>query len=185
MTSPHAVNVATVVGEIDANLPITELALANGQVVRIDTFLLLGTPAADLSFSAEGTTQPDGTQVIPIIEERLLVGKKVVDTAKVRLTKTVTEYDEQLNEPLALRTFDIERILLNKPVDEVPEVRHEGLVTIYPVVEEQLVLTKQLILKEEVRITQRDDERIDTQVVTLRREHLTVEREELVKKTDN
>ena len=133
----------------------------------------LEVPAASVSRLSETA------EVIPLIEERLLVGKKTVETAKVRLSKTVTEYQEQLNEPLALRTFDIERIIVNKPVETAPAIRHEGATTIYPVVEEQLVITRQLILKEELHVTQRDDERIDTQVVTLRREHLTVEREDL------
>ena len=120
-------------------------------------------------------------QVIPLIEEQLLVGKQTVETGKVRLIKSVQEHQQALDEPLAVRTFDIERIILNHPVDAAPGIRHEGEVTIYPVVEEQLVLTKQLILREEIRVTQRDTERRDNQVVTLRREHLLIEREDLTK----
>ena len=134
-------------------------------------------PATTRSPRPAPPAEADGPQVIPIIEEQLHVGKQTIETGKVRLVKTVGEYHETLNEPLAIRTFDIERVAFNQPVDSAPQVRHEGATTIYPVVEEQLVLTKRLILKEEVRITQRDTERRDTQVVTLRREHLTVERE--------
>jgi uncharacterized protein (TIGR02271 family) len=81
-----------------------------------------------------------------------------------------------LDEPLAIRTFDVERITINQVVDAPPEVRQEGDTTIYPLVEEQLVLTKQLILKQEVRVTKREGEKRDTQVVTLRREQLSVVR---------
>jgi uncharacterized protein (TIGR02271 family) len=91
----------------------------------------------------------------------------------------VQEYQETLDEPLAVRTFDIERVALNQVVDSAPPVRTEGATTIYPVIEEQMVLTKQLVLKEEVRVTRRDTERRDHQVVTLRREHLIVEREKI------
>ena len=105
------------------------------------------------------------SEVIPLIEEQLTVGKRLVQTGKVVLEKTVQEYERQLDEPLALRTYDIERRVLNKPVDHTPAVRHEGDTTIYPVVEERLILTKQLILKEEVYVKLRDDVRVDTQVV--------------------
>ena len=40
-----------------------------------------------------------------------------------------------------------------------------------------MILTKQLILKEEVRVTLRETERMDTQVVKLHRDHLVIERE--------
>ena len=114
--------------------------------------------------------------VVPIVEEQLTVGKRTVATGKVRLEKTVQEYQQALDEPLAVRTFDIERVVLNRVIDAVPEVRQEGDTTIYPLIEERLILTKELILKEELRVTKRDTEWRDTQVVTLRREHMTVER---------
>ena len=114
--------------------------------------------------------------MVPIVEEQLTVGKRTVATGRIRLQKTVQEYQQALDEPLAVRTFDVERTVLNRPIDAVPEVRQEGDTTIYPLIEERLVLTKELILKEELRVTRRDSERRDTQVVTLRKEHITVER---------
>ena len=118
--------------------------------------------------------------VIPIVEERLEVGTRTVATGKVMLQKRTEEYQETLDIPLAARSFDIERVVLNRPVDAAPEVRHEGDTTIYSLVEEQLVITRQLILKEEVRVTRRDTERIDNRTVTLTREHLDVIRTPIV-----
>ena len=169
-------NLLTLSGTLDPNCAITELLLPDGRAVRLDTLLLTGT---DPFTAPAQSIEAEGTQVIPIVEEQLHVGKQTLETGKVRLIKSVGEYHETLNEPLAIRTFDVERIALNQPVDSAPQVRHEGATTVYPVVEEQLVLTKRLILKEEVRVTQRDTERRDTQVVTLRREHIEVERETL------
>ena len=169
-------NLLTLSGTIDPACSVTELILPDGRAVRLDTLLLIG---EDPFTPATPTIDANGVQIVPIIEEQLRVGKQTVETGKVRLIKTVGEYHETLNEPLAIRTFDIERIAFNQPVDAAPAVRHEGSTTIYPVVEEQLVLTKRLILKEEVRVTQRDTERRDTQVVTLRREHIEIERETL------
>ncbi len=116
---------------------------------------------------------------IPLLEEQLVIDKRVVETEKVRLTKTVEEFPQQLDVPLAVQTFHIERIRLDRPLDSLPEVRQEGATTIYPVVEEQLVVTKRLVLVEEVRVTLRTEEHHDTRTVTLHREKLVVEREPL------
>ena len=175
-----ACNLLTLSGSLDPDCAVTELLLPNGRAVRVDTLLLLG---SDPFTPPLAPAEPGGTQVIPIVEEQLHVGKQTIETGKVRLIKSVGEYHETLNEPLAIRTFDVERVAFNQPVDAPPQVRHEGAITIYPVVEEQLVLTKRLVLKEEIRVTQRDTERRDTQVVTLRREHIEIERETLKPKS--
>lgn len=186
-------NILTVSGELDFAQIYTDLRMQDGQIVRIPTALLIregnsasyssGTPTK--AIEGEGRPVQDLVEgeatVIPLVEETLEVMKRIVPTGTVRLQKTVHEYQETLDEPLAVRTFDVERIIVNQPVEHPPAVRHEGDTTVYSLVEEQLILTKQLILKEEVRVTQRDTERRDNQVVTLRREHMTIEREPQVR----
>ena len=168
-------------GEIDLQKPYTELWMPDGQVVRVPTAVLYpptapNAPAQDVSLSLD-TLQSSVDGTIPLIEERLLVTKRTVATGKIRLLKSVQTYQETINEPLAIRTFDVDRVVLNQVVDDVPPVRQEGDTTVYPVVEEKMILTKQLVLREEIRVTKRDSEKLDTQVVTLRRENLSVERE--------
>ncbi len=162
-------------GELNLQQPYTELWMPDGQVVRIATALLA--PSAGTATVSELHLAGNNDAVIPIIEEQLSISKRVVTTGVVRLQKTVQEYQEALNEPLLSTKYEVERVVKNIPVETAPDVRHEGNVTIYPVVEEQLILTKQLILKEEVRVTQREIEHRDTQVVTLRREKIVIERE--------
>ena len=174
-------NVLIVAGELNLARAYTELRMSNGQVVRLPTEILRsgGSSDAELSGSHPASSERESdaaSLVVPIVEEQLTVGKRTVATGTVRLEKTVQEYQQTLDEPLAVRTFDIERVVLNRVIDAVPEVRQEGDTTIYPLIEERLILTKELILKEELRVTKRDTERRDTQVVTLRREHMTVER---------
>ena len=178
-------NVLTVSGVLDSTVALTELHLSDGRRIQLPTVLLEGeTTAARFEEARDSLTlQPasagsntDQELVIPLIEERLDIGKRTVVTGKVRLQKTVHAFAAALDEPLAVRTYDIERVVLNQPVEVAPGVRSEGETTIYPLVEEQLILTKHLVLKEEVRVTKRDTERRDTQVVTLRREHMLVER---------
>ncbi|WP_161571140.1 YsnF/AvaK domain-containing protein [Granulicella sibirica] len=170
-------NVLAVSGQFDATQPFTEIWMANGEVVRLPTSVLLQT--SDVWKSADtraDVLSSNNSVTIPLVEERLEVGKRTVATGTVRLNKTVQEYTEALDETLAVRTFDVERIVINQPVDAPPPVRQEGNTTIYSLVEERLVLTKELVLKEEIRIIQRDTERHDTQVVTLHKEHISVER---------
>ena len=174
-------NVLIVAGELNLARAYTELRMSNGQVVRLPTEILHSgggrTPDFSGSHPASSELQSDAASlVVPIVEEQLIVGKRTVATGTVRLEKTVQEYQQALDEPLAVRTFDIERVVLNRVIDAVPEVRQEGDTTIYPLIEERLILTKELILKEELHVTKRDTERRDTQVVTLLREHMTVER---------
>ncbi len=167
-------------GSIDYENPYTELWMPDGQVVRVST-TLLGSPTAPDSSAQEASSSDaalePASETIPLIEERLLVTKRTVTTGTVRLLKSVQTYQEALDEPLAVRTFDIDRVVLNQVVENLPSVRQEGDTTVYPVVEERMVLTKQLVLREEVRVTKRETEKRDTQVVTLRREHFSVERE--------
>ncbi len=85
-------------------------------------------------------------------------------------------FEQALNESLAVRTFEVDRVALNQTVDSVPPVRQEGAMTIYPIVQERLVVRKELVLVEEIRVTQRDTEVLDTRVVTLHREQIDVER---------
>lgn len=177
-------NVLTVLGGFDVSRSVTELRLDDGRVLRVPTVALLESEAEERETDAfEAASRPDigiaAGEVIPVVEEVLTVGKRTVATGIVRVRKTVQEYHETLDEPLAVRTFDVERVILNRPIDTAPEIRHEGDTTIYPLVEEQLVMTKQLILREEIHVTRRDAEKRDNQTVTLRREHVTVEREPL------
>ncbi len=174
-------NILTASGELDARKAHTELHLPGGQVLRVPTSFLFRHPGQDRNAATEPSSQlagtlPEDSVVIPVLEEQLQVSKRTVPTGKVLVEKHVQQYQETLDVPLAVRTFDIERVVLNRPVQAAPAVRQEGDTTIYSLVEEQLVLTTQLVLKEEVRVTRRDTERRDTRTVTLNREILTVTR---------
>lgn len=174
----HSANILLAEGSFDPSTTLTEIRLSDGRTFRIPTALL--SRDADTRSLNDETYETTGSPiVVPIVEESLDVSKRTVETGKVRLEKTVQAYDVDLDEALAVRTWTVERIPMNIQVDAAPVVRQEGNTTIYPLLEEQLTVTKQLVLKEELRVTRNDFERRDTQTVTLRREQLTVERETL------
>jgi len=178
VSDTSSVNVFQAEGYFDPTASLTELHLADGRTFRIPTALLKEEVSSPL-LSHETTDADESTIIVPMIEEQLEVSKRTVATGTVRLEKTVETYDVALNEPLAVSTWSVERFPLHVPVDAPPAVRQEGNTTIYSLLEEQLILTKQLILIEEIHVTRNDFERRDTQTVSLRREHLAVDRESL------
>jgi uncharacterized protein (TIGR02271 family) len=93
--------------------------------------------------------------VVPVLKEELEVHKERRRTGTVRVSKTVHEVEEAVNESLASETVDVQRVPLDQIVDSPPQIRTEGDVTIIPVVKEELIVTKQLRLVEELRVTKR------------------------------
>ena len=116
-------------------------------------------------------------QSIPVVQEELQIGKRLVETGKgVRLYKTVSEEAVRIDEPLLQQGLEVEHVPVNAWVEgPVPTQRHEGDTLIVPVLEEVLVVEKRLRLKEEIRITAKAGVRIASEQVVLRREHVDVE----------
>lgn len=116
-------------------------------------------------------------QRVPIIEEQVAIGKRSIETGRVRVHRRVVEHQERLAETLASEHVTVERVAIGRDIDAVPPTREEGDVTIVPVVEEQLVVTRQLVLREEIRLTRtRSEERVEVPV-TLKRTEVEIERE--------
>ena len=112
-------NILVATGVLDPLHLLTELHLPDGKIVRLPTALLeaSGASAEDDTASSSSTDLSVET-IIPLVEERLQVSRRTVPTGTVRLEKTVQEYTTQLDEPLAVRTYDIERVILNRPVED-------------------------------------------------------------------
>jgi uncharacterized protein (TIGR02271 family) len=121
--------------------------------------------------------QRDAAQVtIPVIEEHAEVGKQRVETGAVRLVKTVEERDETIDTTGFAEHYDVERVAVNRNIDSPVGIRHEGDTIIVPVLEEVVVVHKQLVLKEELRLTKRATEIPGSETVRLRKENVKVER---------
>lgn len=114
--------------------------------------------------------------VVPVMEEELRVGKRVVETGRVRIHKTVHEHEEVVDEPLMREEYDVERVPIDEFVDGPVGPRHEGETLIVPVLEEVLVVEKRLVVREELRITRKRTEERRPQRVKLLREEVSVER---------
>lgn len=117
------------------------------------------------------------TQVLPIVEEELVIEKRDSITGKTRVRTETEIVEEIVSLELARDTVDVETIEINEVVAEVPPVRTEGDVTVVPVVEEVLVVEKRLVLKQELHIRRRaTSERVEVPV-SLRKQRAIVEHE--------
>ena len=168
-------NILTAYGRLDEMKAETEFCFPDGKTIRVPTKFLLDA-AAKLNAPRVAEISTQIQTIVPVLEERLEVGRKTIETGKIMIDKHVHEYQEVLNESLLVRTFDVERVSFNQVIQSPPPIRYEGETTIYPLVEERLVLTKELVLREELRVTQRDTETQDTRSITLQRESVTVSR---------
>ena len=116
------------------------------------------------------------TEVVPVAREELAVGKRTVETGRVVVRKTVSSDPQKVEVPLLHDEIDIERIAIDRVVEELPEQRYEGEVLVIPVLEEVVVVKKQWVLKEELRVTKRAVSAVHEETVALRAEHVDVER---------
>lgn len=122
---------------------------------------------------------------IALVREQLDIATREVESARVSIAKRAVEHDEAVALPLRSDAVEIERVSLNRVVAQASPIRYEGDVTIVPVYEEQLVVTKQLVLKEELRITRRSSVRAgEPQRFTLRREEIEITRTPADKPTE-
>jgi uncharacterized protein (TIGR02271 family) len=115
---------------------------------------------------------------IPLVEERLVTNKRVVETGRVKVRTLVDERETMVREQLSKAVVDVERVAVNREVDAVPAIREEGDTTIIPVVQEVLVVTKKLVVTEELRIRRRQIVEEHAQPVVLRSQRAVIEREE-------
>lgn len=120
--------------------------------------------------------QADPDTVMPLIEERLSIGKRVIETGRVRVRTVVDAHDEIARADLLHSDIEIERVPIGREITAIPPVREVGDTTIISVVEEVLVTERRLVLKEEIHLHRRTRTAPFAETVTLRRQRAIVER---------
>ena len=113
---------------------------------------------------------------IPIVQERASVSKHDVVTGRVSVSTHVETRQEVVREALRREDVVVDRVFIGRDVDVVPAIRQEGDTIVYPIVEERLVVVKQLFLKEELRVSYKITLEEVTETVDLRSVHADVDR---------
>lgn len=118
------------------------------------------------------------TEVMDLQAETLVVSKQVRRTL-VSAKRTTQTRDTMVEENLNHDQVVVERVAIGRVVDEIPPVRQEGDVTIMSVVEEEVVVQRRLVLKEEIHLRRVHTTQRHVETVQLREHHLTVTRTKL------
>jgi uncharacterized protein (TIGR02271 family) len=124
----------------------------------------------------EKLPSPEEEVAIPVIEEELVAGARAVKTGAVRVEKHVEKRIRKIETPLLHEDVEVRRVSVNRVVSEAPAIRKVGDTVIVPVVEEELVITKRLVLKEEIHLKKRRTKNRFIQHVELERERAEVQR---------
>jgi uncharacterized protein (TIGR02271 family) len=112
-----------------------------------------------------------------VAREELEIGKRVVETGRVRIRKLVQAHEECVDEPLMHEEIEVQRIPVDREIQEPVQVRRDGDLLVVPVVEERLVVQKRLVLVEELHIRRRVRQQPHRERVVVRSEEAVIERE--------
>lgn len=123
-------------------------------------------------------TAVNQSAALPIIEESVRIDKQLVDKGVVRVSKKVYQENVDVDVPLIHEEHDINRVPVNQYIDTPPAVRYEGETMIIPVLREEVVVQKRLVLVEELHITKKLVQTHAREQVTLRKEEVVVDRDE-------
>lgn len=133
------------------------------------------TPTGNAAHLGNDSTLATGQErVLPVIEEQLDIRKVATETGAVRVRKIVHEETRTVDMALMREEVNITRVPVNKEVEAKFHSRQEGNTLVIPIFKE--VITRHLMLVEEVRVTTRRIPESSTEEVTLKREEAVVER---------
>lgn len=121
-------------------------------------------------------TQSAATETLQLHAEQLEIGRRVRETGHVSVSTVTRTHDHLVDELLTNERVEIEHIVIDRVVDEVPSVREEGDTIIVPIVEEVVVVERRLMLRKEVRITRVRSTHHHREVVQLRSQEAIVSR---------
>ncbi len=125
----------------------------------------------------QGAERAPDTQRVQRYEEELRAEKSSQQAGEVRLTKDVTEEEQGFDVPVTREDVEVRRVAVDRPAGQAEQAFDNGDTVRVPVREEQVQVTKEPRVVEEIEI--RKTPRQETQRVsdTVRKERVNVERQ--------
>ena len=118
------------------------------------------------------------SDVLRLSVEEASITKQPRQGATVRVAAITREQTVELDETIHHERVEVERVLMDVAVDAMPDIRVEGDTTIIPIVEEVLIVTRGLRLKEEVRLRRIRSATPHRATVTVRAQEAVITRTE-------
>jgi uncharacterized protein (TIGR02271 family) len=111
---------------------------------------------------------------IPLVEEEIAIDKRVVELGYVQVQKRVEERIDEREVELRHQQVDVERVPIDQVIPEMITPYMDGDVYVVPVIEEEVIVTRQLRLKEELRIRRTAATHRETIRTPYRREEVSI-----------
>lgn len=122
--------------------------------------------------------RPDRAEIkVPLVEEQLTARKTSKKAGELVVKREVREEVQTVPVDLAYEEVQVERVAVNRPLPRGrrPVPRREGDTLIVPIVEEEIVVSKRLVVREEFRITKRQIVRHEEVSDTVSKQELHIE----------
>jgi len=134
----------------------------------------MGVASATPSMGTTNRDRLEGEEHIPIVEERLAVGKREIDRGRVRVRSYIVE--TPVNEQVTLRDerVTIERRAVDLPLSEADDAFRERTIEAVEH-DEEAVVSKEARVREELVIRKDVEQRTETVSDTVRRTEIEVE----------
>jgi uncharacterized protein (TIGR02271 family) len=121
-----------------------------------------------------GNVPPDGA-TLHLREEELVAIKEMRHVGDVQIRTVVEDVPHELQVEAFHEEVEVKHVPVNRVVTEREQPRHEGETLIVPVYEEEVVVTKRLVLREELQIRRIPASETRVFEQTLKRERLEVQ----------
>jgi uncharacterized protein (TIGR02271 family) len=152
----------------------TVLAVAFGN--QLDAVRKVLRAHADYGLDAERAGEPEpATSTMQLREERLIIEKDVHTIGEVVLRKVVEQIPQQVEVDATHDEVEVEYVSVGEVVKQRRPPWFEDDVLVIPVYEEQLVVTRQIVMREQVRVRRSPVTERHILSDALRRENAVVE----------
>jgi hypothetical protein len=116
-------------------------------------------------------------EVIPVIQEDIVIGRERATTETVRVRTVTHEYEHTIDEPITMTDVEIERVPVDLWTDEPIADRIEGDTRIISVHREEIIVQRRLHVIEEVHVALRRREERHREIVRTQQNKVVVERD--------
>lgn len=114
---------------------------------------------------------------VPVVAEEARVGTRVVESGRITVRSAVAANEATVSDTLTRYGATVDRVAIGREIESVPGIREEGDLLYIPVVEEELVISRRLVLKEEIVVRRSVEERRVEVPVTVRRTEVAIDRD--------